>query len=115
MIDNVTTLTTDWQLEKQEWIESIDAILHEYGEERTKELLKTINHYVIRKGVAFQGENINTPYINTINVKDEPTYPGDVSLEQKVENINRWNAMCMVLQGYDNGSGVGGHIATYAS
>ncbi len=23
--------------------------------------------------------------------------------------------MCMVLQGYDNGSGVGGHIATYAS
>ena len=115
MIDNVITLTTDWQLEKEEWIESIDAIFHEYGEEKTKELLKTINHYVIRKGVAFQGENINTPYINTINVKDEPTYPGDISLEQKVENINRWNAMCMVLQGYDNGSGVGGHIATYAS
>lgn len=115
MISNVTIITEDWQLEKQEWIESIDAILQEYGEEKTKELLKTINHYVIRKGVAFQGENINTPYINSINVKNEPTYPGNIELEQKIENINRWNAMCMVLQGYDNGSGVGGHIATYAS
>ena len=115
MISNITTITDDWQLEKQEWIESIDAILQEYGEEKTKEILKTISHYVIRKGVAFQGENINTPYINTINVKDQTTYAGNVELEQKIENINRWNAMCMVLQGYDNGSGVGGHIATYAS
>ncbi|MGM9508852.1 pyruvate dehydrogenase (acetyl-transferring), homodimeric type [Larkinella sp. GY13] len=115
MLSTIETVAEDWQLEKQEWIESIDAVLDEYGEEKTKELLKAINHYVIRRGVAFQGENINTPYINTINVKDEPTYPGNVELEQKIENINRWNAMCMVLQGYDNGSGVGGHIATYAS
>ncbi len=115
MIFNNTKLTEDWQIEKKEWIESINAVLEMYGEEKTKELLKVVNHYIIRKGVAFQGENINTPYINTINVKDEPTYPGNVELEQKIENINRWNAMCMVLQGYDNGSGVGGHIATYAS
>lgn len=115
MISEVTNLTEDWQVEKLEWIESIDAIMQEYGEEKTKELLKTINHYAIRKGIAFQGENINTPYINTIHVKNEPSYPGDIRLEQKIENINRWNAMCMVLQGYDNGSGVGGHIATYAS
>lgn len=115
MISDSAIATEDWQLEKQEWIESIASILEEYGEEKTKELLKTITHYVVRKGVAFQGENINTPYINTINVKNQPTYPGTIELEQRIENINRWNAMCMVLKGYDNGSGVGGHIATYAS
>ena len=115
MESDFTSIVENWQLEKQEWLESIDAFLQEYGEEKAKDLLKTIIHFVIRKGVAFQGENINTPYINTINVRNQPTFPGNIELEQKIENINRWNAMCMVLQGYDNGSGVGGHIATYAS
>lgn len=78
MTINLASITEDWQLEKEEWIESIDAVLKEYGEEKTKELLSTINHYLIRKGVAFKGENINTPYINTINVKNEPTYQGNV-------------------------------------
>lgn len=115
MESDITTSIEDLILEKQEWIESIDVFLKEYGEEKTKDLINSITNYVIRKGVAFKGENLNTPYINTINVKEEPTYPGNISLEQKIENINRWNAMCMVLQGYDNDSGVGGHIATYAS
>jgi pyruvate dehydrogenase E1 component len=115
MISEMTVAIEDWQLEKQEWIESMEAILEAYGEEKAKELLKSITHFVIRKGVMFQGENINTPYINTIPVGKQPAYPGDIVLEHKIENINRWNAMCMVLKGYDNGSGVGGHIATYAS
>ena len=36
-------------------------------------------------------------------------------METKIENIIRWNAMAMVLQAYDLGEGLGGHIATYAS
>lgn len=82
MMNDVTTSIEDWQLEKQEWIESIGAIMEEYSEEKTKELLKTINHYAIRNGIAFQGENINTPYINTIHVKDQPSYPGDPPRKQ---------------------------------
>ena len=42
-------------------------------------------------------------------------YPGDAELEARIANINRWNAMAMVLQAADSGSGVGGHIATYLS
>jgi hypothetical protein len=87
MESDFTLIVENWQLEKQEWLESIDAVLQEYGEEKAKDLLKTIIHFVIRKGVAFQGENINTPYINTINVRNQPTFPGDIELEQKIENI----------------------------
>jgi pyruvate dehydrogenase E1 component len=102
-------------IEKEEWIESLDAFLQFHGGEKACNLLTSLKHYLARKGVPFQGENMNTPYINTIHVSGEPTYKGDIELEHKIENINRWNAMAMVLQGYDNGSGVGGHIATYAS
>ena len=45
----------------------------------------------------------------------DSSYPGNHELEDKIENIIRWNAMAMVLQAYDSGEGLGGHIATYAS
>ena len=84
MIDNVITLTTDWQLEKEEWIESIDAIFHEYGEEKTKEL-KTINHYVIRKGVAFRAKiltpHTSTPSMLRMNLLIPVIFPGTESRE----------------------------------
>jgi len=74
-----------------------------------------LRYHIIRNGVSLSGETLNTPYINTISLEDQPAYPGDMDLERKIENIHKWNAMCMVLQGYDQGTGVGGHIATYAS
>lgn len=48
-------------------------------------------------------------------MQKQPAYPGDTELEQRIEDIHRWNAMAMVLQAYDSGPGSGGHIATYAS
>jgi pyruvate dehydrogenase E1 component len=58
---------------------------------------------------------LNTPYRNTIPLAQQPAYPGDIELEERIENIIRWNAMALVLRGYDSGTGVGGHIGTYAS
>jgi pyruvate dehydrogenase E1 component len=52
--------------------------------------------------------------VNTIHVSEQPEYPGDIAMEQRLEDIMRWNAMAMVLKGADNDSGVGGHISTYA-
>ncbi len=105
----------DWQLELKEWIASMEAVIQDQGDEQAALLIRELRAFAIRKGVKLAGEALNSPYINTINVKHQPAYPGDVSLETKIENINRWNAMAMVLQGYDSGEGVGGHIATYAS
>ncbi|MCH2357816.1 MAG: pyruvate dehydrogenase (acetyl-transferring), homodimeric type, partial [Pseudomonadales bacterium] len=65
--------------------------------------------------ITYPAASVNTPYLNTIHVSEQPPYPGDREIEQRLENILRWNAMAMVLRGQDAGTGVGGHIATYAS
>ena len=101
--------------DKQEWLESIAYIHQEYGPDGVKEILRSLQNYVLGAGIVLNEATLNTPYRNTIHVSEQPGYPGDLSLEQRVEAIIRWNAMAMVVQAADSGSGVGGHIATYAS
>lgn len=115
MDSNNKLAQADWQLELEEWIASLHEIIGEKGDEDAAELIRHLRAYAIRKGVKLAGEALNSPYINTIHVRHQPPYPGDIAMEQKIENINRWNAMAMVLQAYDSGEGLGGHIATYAS
>ncbi|MFT5117573.1 MAG: pyruvate dehydrogenase E1 component [Kiritimatiellia bacterium] len=102
-------------IEKQEWLESMASILAQEGELRAKDILRSIQDYLLGAGINLEEATLNTPYRNTIGLNSQPPYPGDIDLETKIENIIRWNAMAMVLQGYDSGTGVGGHIATYAS
>jgi pyruvate dehydrogenase E1 component len=101
--------------ELQEWLESLDYVLKHQGSECAKELLFELQNKLLDSGVQLDEATLNTPYRNTICVSDEPAYPGNIAVEKKIENIIRWNAMAMVLQAADSGSGVGGHIATYAS
>ena len=116
MFMNTTKNKADlWDTELNEWVDSLDEFIDDLGEQRTVELMKTLRNHALRRGVKLVGEALNTPYINTINVKHQPQYPGDTEIELKIENINRWNAMCVVLHAYDSGKGLGGHIATYAS
>ena len=56
-----------------------------------------------------------TPYINTIPVEEEPEYPGDMAIEDKIQDIIRWNAMAMVVKANREKDGIGGHISSYAS
>jgi pyruvate dehydrogenase E1 component len=58
---------------------------------------------------------LNTPYVNTIPVAEEPPYPGDRELERRIKSLIRWNAMAMVVNANREHSGLGGHISTYAS
>ena len=102
-------------IDKLEWEESIDYIFREYGESGVREILRAVQDRAINSGISLNEATLNSAYVNTISADDQPPYPGDIALEKKIENINRWNAMAMVLQGADNGLGVGGHIATYAS
>ncbi|MYD44725.1 MAG: pyruvate dehydrogenase (acetyl-transferring), homodimeric type [Gammaproteobacteria bacterium] len=105
----------DWELEQQEWLDALSAVLRERGSEATKHLLARLQHRLSGQGVVLTDAAMNTPYKNTIPLADEPAYPGDIELESRIESILRWNAVAMVLQAYDSGSGVGGHIATYLS
>ncbi len=114
-------MTTDYlaldelSLDKKEWKDSLDYINREYGNAGVREILRAVQEHALNNGIAIEEATLNTPYINTIPVHDQPRYPGDIDMEKRIENINRWNAMAMVLQAADSGSGVGGHIATYAS
>ena len=112
MSEDLQALLAD---DKQEWVEAIDAIYREFGEAGVREILRNVQDHVLSRNVALDEATLNTPYINTIAPEDQPIYPGDVEIEERIEKILRWNAIAMVLQAQDKGIGVGGHIATYAS
>ena len=105
----------DWAEERSEWLDALGAVQEVHGPNRVRELLRLLQDEALKAGTSLEEATLNTPYRNTIPVEDQPAYPGDIELEQRIENIVRWNAMAMVLRASDQGSGVGGHIATYAS
>ena len=104
-----------FEIEQQEWLEAFEDIHREHGEDGLKALLRTLQDRALALGVPLNEATLNTPYVNSISVEKQAPYPGDIALEKQIENIIRWNAMAMVLQAVDSGSGVGGHIATYGS
>lgn len=108
-------ITEEISEDKKEWLESIDYIREIYGDEGVREILRSLQDHILGLNVSLDEATLNTPYINTIPVTEQPAYPGDIELEKRIENIVRWNAMAMVLQAQDEGTGVGGHIATYTS
>jgi len=101
--------------DREEWIAALDNIHAEYGESGVRDILRALQNHVLNRGISLSEATLNTPYVNTIPPSEQPAYPGDIELEKRIENIVRWNAMAMVLQAADEGAGVGGHIATYAS
>jgi pyruvate dehydrogenase E1 component len=101
--------------DRQEWAEALDAIGYQFGEAGVREILRSMQNHALSRGITLSEATLNTPYVNSIPVAEQPAYPGDIDVEKRIENIIRWNAMAMVLRGQDEGTGVGGHIATYAS
>ena len=104
-----------WAEELQEWLDALEVLLRRQGDDRGRDLLRQLQQQASRLGLVLPEAALNTPYVNTIPLRRQPRYPGDITLEQKLENLIRWNAAAMVLQAYDSGTGVGGHIATYLS
>ena len=101
--------------ERDEWLASLDDIYREYGDAGVREILRSLQNHVLERGIVLSEATLNTPYVNSIPLSAQPPYPGNLDLEKRIENLIRWNAMAMVLQAADRGTGVGGHIATYAS
>lgn len=105
----------DWKSEQDEWLEALEEVIESQGKGRTEELFQRLRRLMARHGAANGGPALNTPYMNTIAPEDQPAYPGDLAIEQRIENIIRWNAQAMVLQAQDKDLALGGHIATYAA
>lgn len=100
--------------ETREWLESIDSVLKASGPERAHFLLDKMIDFARRSG-AYLPYSPNTAYLNTIATGQQPEYPGDRSIERRLEAYLRWNAMAMVVQANRENSEYGGHIASYAS
>ncbi len=103
----------DFLEEVSEWIEAFDDVIAEDWT-RGAELLAALKRRAREAGVATPSELI-TPYRNTIPKHDEVPYPGDRTLERRVEALIRWNAMAMVHCQNKKDPGIGGHISTYSS
>ncbi len=101
-------------IETREWLESIDSVLREHGPERAHFLLNNMIDFARRSG-AYLPYSPNTAYLNTISKKRQPEYPGDRSLERRLEAYIRWNAMAMVVQANRKSTEYGGHISSFAS
>jgi len=102
-------------IELQEWLESMDSLLRAEGPDRAQAIFRAVRDFLVDENVIIRDATLNTPYRNSVPLDQQPAYPGNIEIEQRIENILRWNAMAMVLRGYDSGTGVGGHIGTYAS
>jgi len=104
----------DWSEERAEWIDSMAYVLEQYGPGAAQQLLGDLHQFLVQRRAA-PVPVLNTPYRNTISVDEQPPYPGDIDLEERIEALIRWNAFAMVLRANDEEPGLGGHIATYSS
>ncbi|MBX2825536.1 MAG: pyruvate dehydrogenase (acetyl-transferring), homodimeric type [Gammaproteobacteria bacterium] len=101
-------------LETQEWLEALDAVIEREGPERAHYLLERLIDQSRRSGTNLP-YNANTAYVNTIPTHLEQRSPGDHEVEHNIRSMIRWNATAMVLRANRNNSGLGGHIASFAS
>lgn len=108
------TITDTDTLETQEWKQSLLAVLEAAGPERAKFLLDELVRTANSAQVGWRPE-LSTPYVNTISVDQQPVFPGDLAIEERLASIMRWNALAMVVRANQAYGELGGHIASYAS
>lgn len=101
-------------VETQEWIEALEAVLANDGAERARHLIEALVGAAGRMGVD-PALPLTTPYRNTISPQDQPVFTGDITIEERLSGIIRWNALAMVVRANRQDPSLGGHIASYAS
>ncbi len=100
--------------ETREWLEAFDALVENEGRERAMFLLRKLLEHARARRVPMPPV-LNTPYRNSIALADQPQFPGNLELEQRLSAIVRWNALAMVVRANRAHPELGGHIASYAS
>jgi pyruvate dehydrogenase E1 component len=101
-------------LETREWLEAFDALVAAEGRERATFLLRKLLDHARARRVPLPPV-LNTPYKNSIALAQQPQFPGNLELEQRISSIVRWNALAMVVRANRAHAELGGHIASYAS
>jgi pyruvate dehydrogenase E1 component len=100
--------------ETREWLNAFDAMVDAEGRERATYLLRRLLDHARKRQVQLPPV-LNTPYRNSVDLVDQPQFPGNLEVEQRLSSIVRWNALAMVVQANRTSPELGGHIASYAS
>ena len=114
-LQNPTSLCADSsQAETHEWRDALLSLAANEGPARVRQILDELARLAREQRIGWQPE-LNTPYINTIAVEDQPVFPGDLAVEERLASLMRWNALAMVVRANQAYGELGGHIASYAS
>ncbi len=104
--------------ETAEWREAFEALAITHGPARARHMLHELSRVARKQRIGWQPE-LATPYVNTIAVDEQPVFPGDLAMEERLASLMRWNALAMVVRANQAETGgsaeLGGHIASYAS
>jgi pyruvate dehydrogenase E1 component len=101
-------------VETAEWRDAFLAMVAAHGPERARFVLDQLAEMARSPHIAWSPELV-TPYVNTIAVDQQPAFPGDLAIEEKLASLMRWNALAMVARANAAYGELGGHIASYAS
>ncbi|MBK7325965.1 MAG: pyruvate dehydrogenase (acetyl-transferring), homodimeric type [Propionivibrio sp.] len=99
--------------ETREWQEALTGVIDKEGADRAHFLIEQMIAQAREEGIDIP-YSATTEYINTIPLDRQPRYPGDATIEIRIRNFIRWNAMVMVVRA-NRDTNVGGHIASFAS
>ncbi|MBC8119772.1 MAG: alpha-ketoglutarate dehydrogenase [Burkholderiaceae bacterium] len=100
--------------ETREWLDALDAMIAAVGPERATFVLKHLLQHARTRRVPLP-QVLNTPYLNTISLGDQPPFPGNLEIESRLSALVRWNALAMVVRANAASAELGGHIASYSS
>ncbi|MCU0868822.1 MAG: pyruvate dehydrogenase (acetyl-transferring), homodimeric type, partial [Burkholderiales bacterium] len=84
-------------LETREWIDALEGVIETQGRGRATFLLRKLLDHARDRRVPMPPV-LNSPYRNTISLADQPQYPGNLELEQRVSGLVRWNALATVVR-----------------
>ena len=100
--------------ETAEWRDALMTVLTADGPERARFLLDELARASRSSRIHWEPE-LATPYVNSIPVNEQPDFPGDLAIEERLASLMRWNALAMVVRANQAYGELGGHIASYAS
>ena len=113
MLDPTPALDPDPE-ETIEWREAFTALVHAQGPARARQMLDELTRLAHETRIDWKVD-LNTPYVNTIAVENQPAFAGDLAIEERLASLMRWNALAMVVRANQAYGDLGGHIASYAS
>lgn len=101
------------QLETQEWLAALESLVEREGADRAKFILDQVLQKAASAGVPVATSSLRTGYRSSFTSNQQAKHPGDLTMEAKIEAINRWNSVMIVARSRRKiPGGLGGHISS---